>query len=280
MKKIVRLTENDLTIIVKKVLREQDNSNNKMGEKEVNDKLKRMSKSMTDYLHVIGDKRKSNSARDQVIRMFVEMFGDENKSKVNFNYKGRNMTKTPRQFANMVKLSPQDFNNVKIENFTPSDKSEWEKTKKLNSSTGGYEDIYLPKFGSITVTSDSIKGNKGNKEYQQMTPSERETFATNKRGKIKKQFKKSRREKENQNTTQKSSGEPKSNQQNTTQKTTNNQPLKKVKWKNMDVPSVDGVNFKEAFANAGKIKTQLPVWDVKNKPVFMWKNKPYIYDLK
>ena len=48
----------------------------------------------------------------------------------------------------------------------------------------------------------------------------------------------------------------------------------------MDVPSVDGVNFKEAFANAGKIKTQLPVWDVKNKPVFMWKNKPYIYDLK
>jgi len=137
MKKIVRLTENDLTIIVKKVLREQDNSNNKMGEKEVNDKLKRMSKSMTDYLHVIGDKRKSNSARDRVIQMFVEMFGDENKSKVNFNYKGRNMTKTPRQFAAMVKLLPQNFNNFKIGKFTPSDKSEWEKTKQLNSSRVG-----------------------------------------------------------------------------------------------------------------------------------------------
>ena len=61
---------------------------------------------------------------------------------------------------------------------------------------------------------------------------------------------------------------------------TDTNTVKKVKWQNMEVPSVEGSNFNEAFKNAGKIKSQLPVWDKKNKPVFMWNGKPYIYETK
>lgn len=53
MKKVVRLTENDLTRIVKKVLREQNDSNNN-SEKEINGRLKKMSNTMTSFLQVIG----------------------------------------------------------------------------------------------------------------------------------------------------------------------------------------------------------------------------------
>jgi hypothetical protein len=189
MKKIVRLTENDLTRIVKKVLNEQTQEvDAKSVDKNViNDKLKRITNGLNDTLFVIKNVKMDNGKRDQAISNFINQFGDES-SVVNFTDKnGETKTLKVRQFANYIKLLSRSkmWGDFEITNYTPSDSRYWEKTDQLNTSKGAMESNINPKLGSITIKEVPAKGNE---KYQQMSPAERELFAQNKRGKIKRKY--------------------------------------------------------------------------------------------
>jgi hypothetical protein len=231
--KVIKLSEGDLSNIVKKVMVEQNETDDNL-----KDQLNRIGNSILMMLNNIGNLKNSDSIRKKNADMLLDYFSSNGVIKIDDSrYPETNMgtregstTKINVFIQNSLKRDPQGVSwkyKAVPNSVVAADKSEWENNQQLNTNTGEYENTSTPKIQSISVEAYSVRGEK--KEQKSKTDT---------------------------NT------------------------VKKVKWQNMEVPSVEGSNFNEAFKNAGKIKSQLPVWDKKNKPVFMWNGKPYIYETK